>query len=110
MSRKALPGQIPLPFVAELDKQLAAEREVAEEKRHKEWAASTLRGMVERYPPTSYEWNIMLSGIRLARFVSHLECERCRYATQDHTVGWMFLSNICLKDYHKLTKKEEEVA
>ncbi len=68
-------SQLKLPGMDEAERQWAAEQRVAEKKRHEEWAASTLRSMWERYPPTAEEWEIMLSGIRLDRFVSHLECE-----------------------------------
>jgi len=93
-------AQLRLPGMDEVEKQWAAE-----EKRHEEWAASILRSMVERYPPTAEEWEIMVSGIRLCRFVSHLECEQCNLATEDHTEGWMFPTKVCLKDYHALRRR-----
>jgi len=84
----------------EVEKQWAAEQRAAAAKAHEKWAASMLRSMVDRYPPSADEWEIMLSGIRLCRFVSPLECEKCNLATEDHTVGWMFQTKVCLKDYH----------
>jgi hypothetical protein len=88
----------------ELDRQWVAERVATEKKKHEEWAASVLRSMVERYPPTAEEWQIMLSGIRLDRFVSHLECQACNFACEDHTVGWLFPTKVCLKDYYALRR------
>jgi len=49
-------SQLKLPGMDEAERQWAAEQRAAEKKRHE-------------------EWEIMLSGIRLDRFVSHLECE-----------------------------------
>ena len=98
-------SQLRLPGMNELDKKWYAERVAAAKKRHEEWAASILRSMWERYPPTAEEWEIMLSGIRLCRFVSHLECEKCNLATEDHTEGWLFSTKVCLKDYHALRRR-----
>ncbi|MBU0777739.1 hypothetical protein KKF82_05735 [Patescibacteria group bacterium] len=95
-------SQLKLPGMDEVEKQWAAEQVAAEKKAHEEWAASTLRSMVERYPTTAEEWEIMLSGIRLCRFVSNLECEKCNFATEDHTEGWLFETKVCLKDYYSL--------
>ena len=101
--------QLQLPFVEGMDRQLAIDRAAAEKKRHEDWAAALLRSMVERYPPTSEEWDVMLMGIRLARFVSHLECEKCGLDTKDHTVGNLFGGHIkiCLKDYYRVRKGEK---
>ena len=110
--------QLQLPFVEGMDRQLAIDRAAAEKKRHEEWAASLLRSMMKWYPPSSEEWDIMLQGIRLARFVSELECEKCRYPTKDHTVGNLFTHwipayecegpiKICLKDYYRVKKGGE---
>lgn len=93
-------SQIKLPGLDEYERRWDAEELAAGRKRHEEWAAGLLRSMVERYPPTAEECDIMLSGIRLCRFVSHLECEKCNLACEDHTVGWMFLTKVCLKDYY----------
>ncbi|MBA7628955.1 hypothetical protein ES703_36452 [subsurface metagenome] len=98
-------SQLKIPGMDEVERQWEAERVAAEKKRHEEWAASILRSMVERYPPTSEECDIMLSGIRLCRFVSHLECERCNLATEDHTEGWLFETKVCLKDYYALRRR-----
>ena len=107
--------QFQLPFVKGMDRQLAIDRAAAEKKRHEDWAASLLRSMVKWYPPCSEEWDIMLMGIRLSRFVSNLECEKCGLDTKDHTVGNMFWHwipayqtggpiKICLKDYYRVRK------
>ena len=98
--------QLQLPFIPEMDRQLAIARAAAEKKRHEEWAASMLKGMVDQYPPSSEECDIMLMGVRIDRFVSDLECEKCRYATEDHTVRWLFPAKICLKDYYKLRRRQ----
>ena len=117
MSRKALPGQIPFPFVAELDKQLAAEREREREYSRCRNAESHIESCLEAYPPSSAEWDIMTMGIRLCRFVNdHLECSKCGLDTRDHTVGFMFWYwsakneqdipiKICLKDYYRKCKE-----
>ncbi|NVM23973.1 MAG: hypothetical protein HWN68_19615 [Desulfobacterales bacterium] len=98
-------SQLKLPGWEAVEKQWEAERVAASEKYHREWAASILRSMMERYPPTAEECDIMLSGIRLCRFVSHLECEKCNLACEDHTVGWLFQTKVCLKDYHALRRR-----
>jgi len=97
--------QLKLPGMDEIERQWVAERAAAEKKRHEEWVAGLLRRMVESYPPTSEECDIMLSGIRLCRFVSHLECDKCNLACEDHTEGWMFSTKVCLKDYHALRRR-----
>ena len=107
-------NQLPLPFVAELDKQLAEERASKREDDHRRWAADLLENMVDRDPPAPEEWDIMLMGIRLDRLVSHLECEKCNLATQDHTANWLFpywdseyrqtlYAKVCLKDLARVT-------
>jgi len=98
-------AQLKLPGMAELEKQWAAEEAAASAKAHQERAANLLRTMVEQYPPTAEEWDIMLSGMRLCRFVCELECEKCNLATEDHTVGWFFPTKVCLKDYHALRRR-----
>ena len=98
-------SQLKLPGWADVERQWDAKRVAAEKKRHEGQAASWLRGMVERYPPTPEECDIMLSGIRLCRFVSHLECDKCNLACEDHTEGWMFSTKVCLKDYHALRRR-----
>lgn len=108
--------QLKLPGWEVVEKQWEAERVVTAKKYHEEWAASILRSMVEGYPPTAEECEIMLSGIRIDRFVSHLECEKCNYACEDHTIGSMFTYwsdtwhqyipiKFCLKDYHRKRKR-----
>ena len=98
-------SQIKLPGWEKVETQWESERLAAEKKRHEGQAASWLRSMVERYPPTAEECDIMLSGIRLCRFVSNLECESCNFACEDHTVDWLFNTKICLKDYHRKCKE-----
>ena len=98
-------SQLKLPGWEKVEEQWDSERLAAEKKRHEDWAASILRSMVESYPPTAEECDIMISGIRLCRFVSHLECEKCNLAREDHTVGWMFLTKVCLKDYYALRRR-----
>ena len=95
-------SQLKLPNWEKVEEQWAVERRAAEKKRHEDQAASWLRSMWERYPPTAEEWEIMLSGIRLCRFVSNLECEKCNFATEDHTEDWLFETKVCLKDYYSL--------
>lgn len=105
--------QLQLPFVEGMDRQLVIDRADTEKKRHEEWAASLLRSMVRTYPPSSEEWDIILMGIRIDRFVSNLECAKCGLDTKDHTVGNLFTQwshnqycpiKICLKDYYRVRK------
>ena len=106
MSRKALPGQMPLSFLAELDKQLAAEQEREREYWARVHAESHIKWCLQQYPPKPEEWDIMTMGIRLCRFVNdHLECHRCNLGPHDHTVGWLFPTKICLKDYYRKCKE-----
>jgi|GEM_PF-5822590 len=100
--RKVLPGQIPLPFVAELDKQLAEEQERKREYWARVHAESHIKWCLERYPPNTEECEVMLMGIRIDRFVnSYEECRRCNLGPHDHTVGWLFPTKVCLKDYYR---------
>ena len=105
-------SQLKLPGWEKVELQWQAERVAAEKKAHEEWAASILRSMVRSYPPSSVECDLMVSGIRIDRFVSHLECERCSLATSDHTMGHMFCYwsdtwrqyipiKFCLKDFYR---------
>jgi len=105
-------SQLKLPGMDEYERQWGAERVAAEKKRHEEWAAGLLRSMVERYPPAAEECDLMLSGIRIDRFVSDLECESCNLDTHDHTMGYLFTHwsdthrqdipiKFCLKDFYR---------
>lgn len=89
-----------------------SERLAAAKKEHEEWAAGILRSMVQHYPPSSAECELMMSGIRMDRFVSNLECEKCKLATHDHTLGFLFTYwsktyhqdipiKFCLKDFYR---------
>lgn len=109
-------SQLQMPFVAEIDLQLAKDRAAADKKRHEDWAASILKSMVKGYPPSSEECDVMLRGIRLSRFVSNLECESCNLATEDHTRGFLWCSwsethkqyipiKFCLKDFYRIVKR-----
>ena len=99
---KSAPGQLPLPFIADLDKQLAEEREREREYLNRIHAESHIKWCLEQYPPKAEEWEVMLSGIRLCRFVNtYEECQGCNLACQDHTVRWLFPTKICLKDYYR---------
>lgn len=96
-----LTTQLPLPFIAQLDADIAEREHVLEIKRRVQHQLSWLKGMFERYPPTPEEYEIMLGGIRLARFVGGWECEKCQYGPTDHTLHWLFNTKICLKDAYK---------
>lgn len=98
-------SQLRLPFMDELDRRLADERQAAAKASHEANAAIWLKHAVDHYPASPAEWEIMLMGIRLARFVSDLECHQCNLACEDHTADWMFPTNVCLKDYYALRKK-----
>ena len=98
-------SQLKLPGWEKVEEQWEAERVAAAKKYHEDWAASILRSMVGRYPPTAEECDIMLSGIRIDRFVSHLECEKCNFACEDHTAAWLFPTKVCLKDYYALRRR-----
>jgi len=97
--------QSKLPGMDEVEKQWAGEAAVAAKKAHEERAATWLRSAVKQYPPTAEECDIMLSGIRLCRFVSDLECDSCNFACEDHTVNWLFPTKVCLKDYYALRRR-----
>jgi len=98
-------SQLKLPGWEKVEERWESERLLTRKKLHEQWAAGLLRSMIERYPPTAEECDIMLSGIRLSRFVSSLECEKCNLATEDHSVGWVFQTLVCLKDYHALRRR-----
>ncbi len=89
----------------ELDRQLETDRVAAKKREHEQRCADTLRNMVKREAPTAEECDIMLGGLRLARFVSDLECENCKLDCEDHTLNWLFLTKICLKEYHALRRR-----
>lgn len=84
-----------------------------------ERALSFLKHMVERYPPSAEECDIMLDGIRLSRFVSETECyPHCKFDCEDHTINWLFPTKVCLKDalahgykleWNKYYQKKKEV-
>ncbi len=70
-----------------------------------ERAVWMLKSMVNRAPPSSGEWDLIISGLRLCRFVSGLECEKCNFQDEDHTLTWVFKTKICLKDYFALRQR-----
>lgn len=94
-------AQLPLPFLDQVDREEEARRETERLQREHSSSLARLQLFVERYPPSAYECDIMLSGIRLARFVGDWECRGCRLAPTDHTLGLMFSSNVCVKDAYK---------
>ena len=107
--------QLQLPFVEQMDRQLAIDRKDAAKRSHEDWAASMLMSAMRTHPPRAEEWDVMLLGIRLDRFVSNLECEKCGLATKDHTAGFLFgywnepyhsesPVKMCLKDYYRVRK------
>ena len=99
---RTLPGQTKFAFLKEMDRQLAADKEAEAEYWRRTHAESFIKSCLERYPPTAEEWDIMLMGIRLARFVnSYEECRHCSLDTTDHTVGWLFPTKVCVKDYRQ---------
>ena len=65
--------------------------------------------VIEQYPPDADECDIMLGGIRLCRFVLRSECIKCKFACQDHTLGEVFPTKICLKDYWRVIKRGERI-
>ena len=98
--------QMAFPFIEELDRQIAADKEAEVEYWRRVHAESHIKYCLERYPPSAEECDIMLMGIRLDRFVnSYKECQTCALGPEDHTVGWLFNTKICLKDYRRLCKK-----
>jgi len=105
-------SQLKLPGWADVERKWDAERVAAEKKYHEDWAAGILRSMVRSHLPSSAECELMISGIRIDRFVSDLECESCNFAYEDHTAGFLFTywSDIyrqdipikfCLKDFYR---------
>lgn len=98
-------SQLKLPGWTGFERQWEAEQVAIKKKHHEEQAASWLKSIWERYPPTAEEWEIIISGIRLCRFVSDLECEGCKLSYKDHTIGWQFPTKICLKDYSRKCKE-----
>ena len=92
-------------FIEELDRQSAANKETEARRMHQLRAASHLKHCMEYYPPLNEEWDVILMGIRLCRFVSELECKGCELGYYDHTVGWLFPTKVCLKDYSRKCKE-----
>lgn len=104
--------QLKLPGWEKVEERWESERLAAEKKRHEEQAASWLRSMVKNNPPAAKECDLMLSGIRMARFVSDLECAKCKLDTHDHTIDFLFTYwserdcqdipiKFCLKDFYR---------
>ena len=103
---KTLPGQLPLPCLAAMDKQLEKERGAKREYWARIHAESHIKWCLESYPPAPEEWDIMLMGIRISRFVNNYEeCRHCNFGPHDHTVGWLFPAKVCLKDYYRKCKE-----
>lgn len=71
---------------------------VDEEERIRENSIHRMRYWLEYHPPTTEECDIMLSGIRLCRFVGDWECSKCNFDDTDHTLGWIFPTKVCVKD------------
>ncbi len=105
-------SQPKLPGWEKVEAQWEVERQAKRKKEHEDWAVGLLKGMVRSYPPSSTECELMLSGIRIDRFVSDLECKYCGLNTHDHTMGCLFTYwsdtwcqdipvKFCLKDFHR---------
>lgn len=97
--------QLIFPFVGEIDQQIAADKKAEAERMTQLRDASHLKWCLEQYPPINEEWDVMLMGIRLCRFVSDLECRGCKLSYKDHTIGWQFPTKVCLKDYCQKCKE-----
>lgn len=106
------PEQLVLPFLPEMDRQAAGEREAEAHKMKRANAIAILRASVRQYPLTDYERGVIPKGVRPARFVISWECEVCPYACEDHSLGNKFgldhsepdrvsVPLVCLKDYYK---------
>jgi hypothetical protein len=105
-------SQLKLPRWEKVEERWESERLATEKEREKERAAYLLRSMSKNNPPAEEECDLMLSGIRISRFVSDLECEKCTLATHDHTAGFLFTHwsdtwrqdipiKFCLKDFYR---------
>lgn len=94
-------AQFTMPFLDQVDREEEARRETERLQQRHSSSLARLQLFVQRYPPSAYECDIMLGGIRLARFVGEWECQKCPLAPTDHTLGWMFDSNVCVKDAYK---------
>lgn len=98
--------QLKFTFVEEIDQELVDQKEKEHQRMKIANAASHLKSCMEYYPPDAEECEIMMMGIRLCRFVNDIECtEHCNLGSNDHTLGWMFPTKICLKDYLVFCKK-----
>lgn len=105
-------SQLKLPGWAEVEERWESDRLAAEKKYHEDCAAGILRSMVKNNPPAAEECELMMSGIRIDRFVSNLECEKCNLNIHDHTLGFLFTYwsdtwrqdipiKFCLKDFYR---------
>lgn len=105
-------AQLTFNFVALLDRELAEKAELDRRESKQRNADAILKSIVEHYPPTSEEWDIILMGIRLCRHVHDFECQRCKLGRFNHCpdalgVYWDPLYKtynpvkVCLKDYFR---------
>ncbi|GAI95718.1 unnamed protein product [marine sediment metagenome] len=107
-----MPEQLVLPFIPELDQQATEVREAETRRMKRANAIAILRASVRQYPLTDYEREVIPKGVRPARFVIDWECQKCPYATKDHSLDNKFgldttnpryvsVPLVCLKDYYE---------
>jgi hypothetical protein len=99
--------QLAFGFIQAIDREQEEDQAIARRIWHLQHELYQLRSMFERYPPASHEWDIMVQGIRLARFVHGDECADCAYGSSDHIPGYLDLehpggnvfSKVCIRDF-----------
>lgn len=91
MTKKVLLQQLSLPgFIT------------TQEEYHIQWALAIDKYIKEIYPITQEEADILPLGLKLSRHVPTLECEKCKFACEDHSDGGVWPILICLKDLRSL--------
>lgn len=104
--------QLVLPFISKLNQQATEARETEAARSKRANAIAILRSAVRQYPMTAHERQVVPKGVRLSRFVIGWECEKCPYASEDHSLDNKFgldttnlrgvsVPLVCLKDYYK---------
>ncbi len=73
----------------------------------KENALAFRKSYLKAYPPDTEDCELIISGIRLAPLVDERECSVCHFDRQDHAMGWLFHTKVCLKDAFRHGYKPE---
>lgn len=100
--------QLAFDFIEEIDEEQRQELEYLRRIQALKHERSTLTDIGDWHPPRPEEWDIILMGIRLARFVRDAECHECAFPSWNHCPDLLCgaqqsrygsIYHVCIRDY-----------